>query len=76
MNRDNIIRMSREAGWSQKDIDSLLCIVEAVAAAEQKAVLETIEELMGAERDRNPMFSDGYDYALGHIEQFVKGRKA
>ena len=37
-------------------------------------VLETIEELKGMESDRHPMFSEGYDYALDHIEQFVRGR--
>ncbi len=36
MNED-IIRMAREAGWSQKDIDSLLYIVETAAAAEREA---------------------------------------
>jgi hypothetical protein len=27
------------------------------------------------ESDRHPMFSEGYDYALDHIEQFVQGRE-
>jgi hypothetical protein len=42
--------------------------------AERKAVIETIDELMGMESDRHPMFSEGYDYALDHIKQFVRGR--
>ena len=46
-----------------------------VAAAEQTAVLQTVEEFMGSEKERHPMFSDGYDYALSHIHQFVKGRQ-
>ena len=45
-----------------------------VAGHERTAVLETIKELRGMESDRHPMFSDGYDYALDHIEQFVRGR--
>jgi hypothetical protein len=45
-----------------------------VAEHERTAVLETIKELRGMESDRHPMFSDGYDYALDHIEQFVRGR--
>jgi hypothetical protein len=64
-----------------KEDDDTMCYrseleaaVKAAVAAEREAVLETIDELMGSERDRNPMFSDGYDYALGHIEEFVKGR--
>jgi hypothetical protein len=45
-----------------------------VAEHERTAVLETIEELKCMESDRHPMFSEGYDYALDHIEQFVRGR--
>ncbi len=30
--KEDIIRIAREAGWSQKDIDSLLYIVTTVAA--------------------------------------------
>jgi hypothetical protein len=47
---------------------------ELVRQDERIAVLETIEELKGMESDRHPMFSEGYDYALDHIEQFVRGR--
>ncbi len=32
------------------------------------------EEFNRMERDRHPMFSDGYDHALQHIAQFVRGR--
>ena len=49
--------------------------VKAAVAAEQTAVFQTIEEFMGSEQERHPMFSDGYDYALSHIQQFVKGRQ-
>jgi len=42
--------------------------------AEREAVLETIDELIGSERDRHPMFSDGYDYALQNIDEFVRAR--
>ena len=44
MSRDDIIRMAREAGWAQKDIDSLLCIVETAAAAEREACAKVCEE--------------------------------
>jgi hypothetical protein len=47
---------------------------EVLAERERTAVIETIKELRGMESDRHPMFSDGYDYALDHIEQFVRGR--
>jgi len=49
--------------------------LEAAVLAEQTAVLQTIEEFMGSEQERHPMFSDGYDHALSHIERFVKGRQ-
>jgi hypothetical protein len=45
-----------------------------IAERERTAVIETIDELMGMESDRHPMFSEGYDYALDHIKQFVQGR--
>jgi len=49
--RDDIIRMAREAGWSDKDINSLLYIVETAAAAERN-------KLAGWMRDSG--------YAAGH----------
>jgi transcriptional regulator NrdR family protein len=45
-----------------------------IAEREHTAVIETIDELMGMESDRHPMFSEGYDHALDHIKQFVQGR--
>jgi hypothetical protein len=80
MNRDDIIRMAREAGisvpWDQEPIrwELLERFAALVAAAEHKAILETVNELTGAEQYRNAMFSDGYDYALGHVKQFIEGR--
>ena len=38
MTRDDIIRVAREFGWAQKDIDSLLYVVETAAAAEREKV--------------------------------------
>lgn len=34
----------------------------------------TVNEFLNAEKERHAMFSDGYDYALMHIEEYVKGR--
>jgi len=42
--------------------------------AEREAVLDTIDELMGMERERHPMFSEGYDHALLHLKEFVSAR--
>lgn len=44
-----------------------------VALAERQAVLDTIDALQGME-DRHPLFVEGYEYALRHIEEFIKGR--
>jgi hypothetical protein len=44
MTREDIIRMAREAGWSQKDIDGLLCIVETVAEAEREACAKICDD--------------------------------
>ena len=52
-----------------------ICVaVREAVAAERKAILETVDELTGAEQYRNAMFSDGYDYALGHVKEFIEGR--
>jgi hypothetical protein len=48
--------------------------LQILAERERTAVIETIDELMGMESDRHPMFSEGYDHALDHIKQFVQGR--
>jgi len=37
-------------------------------------VLEMIDEFVGMERDRNTMFSDGHDYALHQVTEFVLAR--
>ena len=45
MNRDDIIRVAKEFGWTQKDIDSLLYIVETAAAAEREACAKVCENI-------------------------------
>lgn len=80
MDRELIIRLALKAGlWDVFEVQALLSKLERfaalVAAHEREAVLQTTEELRGAEASRNAMFSDGYDYALGHIEEFIGGRK-
>ena len=45
MTRDDIIRVAREFGWAQKDIDSLLYIVETAAAAEREACAKVCENI-------------------------------
>jgi hypothetical protein len=47
MTRNAIIKMAREAGWSKNDIDSLLYIVEIVAAAEREACAKLLEAASG-----------------------------
>jgi hypothetical protein len=78
MNSDDMIRMAREAGygWSMADMHfpALQRFAALVAAAEQKATLDTVDELIGMEQDRGALFSEGYDHALFHIKQFVEGR--
>ena len=82
MTRDDIIRMAWEAngepawdGGVDWYWDELERFAKLVAAAERKALRETVDELMGAERDRNTMFSDGYDYGLWHVQKFIEGRE-
>ena len=82
MNRYDIIRMAEEAsggrqpnGWGvMLDHEQLERFAKLVASEERKAVLEMIDEFIGMERDRNAMFSDGYDYALHQVTEFVLAR--
>lgn len=78
MSTEDIIRMAREAGygWSMADMHfpALERFAALVAAAEQKATLDTVDELIGMEQDRGALFSEGYDHALFHIKQFVESR--
>lgn len=82
MNQEDIIKMAREAegfavGYYKPSKEFVLFaerFAALVAAAEREYALQTIEELMGSQRERNNMFSEGYDYALESLEQFIKGR--
>jgi len=48
-------------------------MIKKAVREERQQMLDFIEEFYGAEQNRNDMFSEGYDYALYHMEQFVKG---
>ena len=76
--REKVAQWMMDKGFATghgDSIEDLLKEIEwQVAERERTAVIETIDELMGMERDRHPMFSEGYDYALDHIKQFVLGR--
>jgi hypothetical protein len=84
MNLRQAAEMALEAledifGKEKVDVGAINALRQALAQpdevlAEREAVIETIDELMGMESDRHPMFSEGYDYALDHIKQFVRGR--
>ena len=66
--QDRIRVLKEEVGFAERGYTKL------IAERERTAVIETIDELMGMESDRHPMFSEGYDHALDHIKQFVQGR--
>ena len=57
-----------------EDLKSVAHNSRLVVQKEREAILETIEELMGSET-RHPMFSEGYDYALYHLNEFIKARR-
>ncbi len=54
--------------------EDLQAFAALITAADRKAVLDAVEALTGTEQGRNEMFSEGYDHALRHIEEFVRGR--
>lgn len=76
MNREDITRMAQEAGFVGMDGDhgALRRFAALVASAELTDVLDFIEEFTGAERERHPMFSDGYDLALSHVKELVEAK--
>lgn len=45
MSREDIIKLARKSGWSDKDINSLLFIVETAAAAEREACAKVCDDL-------------------------------
>ncbi len=76
MTKSEIVNLAYEAGCPNIIVPAeWFRFAKLVAAAERKALRETVDELMGAERDRNTMFSDGYDYGLWHVQKFIEGRE-
>jgi hypothetical protein len=76
MTKSEIVSMAYEAGCPNIIVPAeWFKFANLIAAAERKALRETVDELMGAERDRNTMFSDGYDYGLWHVQKFIEGRE-
>jgi hypothetical protein len=63
-----------EALFEVESIKGRIDLVEKETGERERiAVLETIEALYDSEAP-NYMFQDGYNLALDHIEEFVKGR--
>lgn len=81
MNRDEIIRMAREAGiskpWDQEPVPWKLLtgFATLVAADQRKSILQLIDELIGSEDSRNPMFGEGYNLALFHMQEFLREKE-
>jgi hypothetical protein len=59
---------------TREELDVFLRTWQRAIQAERKVLLDTIDELTGMERERHAMFSEGYDYALQNIEQFIRAR--
>ncbi len=57
----------------QYDEVQVQAMIQKAVREERQQMLDFIEEFYGAEQNRNDMFSEGYDYALYHMEQFIKG---
>ena len=64
MTKDDIIRVAREFGWAQKDIDSLLYIVETAAAAEREACAKVCENIGDYDENVDEYYSDIYATAI------------
>ena len=83
MNRQNIIDMIAKVYgvvWTNeaqlKDLERFAALVASAERAFcHQLMLDFIEEFMGYEKDRHPMFSEGYDLALFHMKKLIEGDK-
>lgn len=79
MTQDELFSLADKVGLgfikhaSAKDIDKFKQFAALIASAEREAVLQTVEALYDSE-DPTPMYQDGYNHALDHIEEFVTAR--
>jgi len=60
---------------TQYDEAQVQAMIRKAVREERQQMIDFIEEFRGAEQSRNDMFSEGYDYALHHMEQLIKGRE-
>ena len=60
---------------TQYDESQVQAMIRKAVREERQQMIDFIEEFRGAEQNRNDMFSEGYDYALHHMEQLIKGRE-
>ena len=85
MTRDELFDLAEKVGLgfirhaSDKDVNKFEQLAALVASAERafchQLMLDFIEEFMGYEKDRHPMFSEGYDLALYHMKKLIEGDK-
>jgi hypothetical protein len=79
MTKDDVLRMAQQWGdWNGQTVEmndvGLERFAALVAAAEREDILDTVNELMGSERERHPMFSEGHSYALESLQTFIRAR--
>lgn len=77
MNTESLARQHGKPVQEQNaEVEYLFTLegVEALLAAEREAILDTVNELMGSERERHPMFSEGHSYALESLQTFILAR--
>ena len=83
MTKDDIVRMAQEAGLHLATDRSWMPIIgieyaekliAIAAAAERRIILDAINEIIGSEEMRHPMFSDGHDYSLQCMKMFIHAR--
>ena len=77
MRREELETLLRSVGVNENTVTAMLNAFdigyEEGSIEEHTAVLHTIDALYNSE-DPHPMYQDGYNHALDHIEEFIKGR--
>jgi len=77
MSDKEIIDLVTEAGFSivdaERDKEYFTAFHKLILKIEHEAVLQMLEAFYNSQ-DPNPMYQDGYNHALDHVEIFVKRR--
>jgi len=86
MDKEYIAKIAEKVGLGEVDSDNdiwcsdgfyesqLQNFATAIAENEHTVIMQFIEEFYAEENERNPMFGEGYDFALDQVRRLIEGR--